>query len=256
MPSSVRWISSGSLRVKLRTPTRASTHNPWCSRTLRPPATCFHRRDSPWAAMPTPIPQPSIKRSCSRTDTSSSPCSRYKHTRVRHPRHVTTDTRVQDNTPVCVFLQVSACYCTPGQYSHSSQHYRAMTPVHYSAPQSQTLPPQQTGTNTRTSCLSGHFLQGLWLERWETGPCHCMRFVVILTVNRSLFPALTPQLSPLTSDLHCSAGRLLLPDIETIFIKHSSNQSGWTREKQTINQLFIAKRLYFIKQTINKQTNR
>uniref|UniRef100_A0A672P0X4 R3H domain containing 1 n=2 Tax=Sinocyclocheilus grahami TaxID=75366 RepID=A0A672P0X4_SINGR len=44
--------------------------------------------------------------------------------------------------------QVSACYCTPGQYSHSSQHYRAMTPVHYSAPQSQTLPPQQTGFQT------------------------------------------------------------------------------------------------------------
>ncbi|XP_058615619.1 R3H domain-containing protein 2 isoform X7 [Onychostoma macrolepis] len=44
--------------------------------------------------------------------------------------------------------QVSACYCAPGQYSHSSQHYRAMTPVHYSAPQSQTLPPQQTGFQT------------------------------------------------------------------------------------------------------------
>lgn len=44
--------------------------------------------------------------------------------------------------------QVSACYYAPGQYSHSSQHYRAMTPVHYSAPQSQTLPPQQTGFQT------------------------------------------------------------------------------------------------------------
>ncbi|XP_016371309.1 R3H domain-containing protein 1 isoform X5 [Sinocyclocheilus rhinocerous] len=44
--------------------------------------------------------------------------------------------------------QMSACYCAPGQYSHSSQHYRAMTPVHYSAPQSQTLPPQQTGFQT------------------------------------------------------------------------------------------------------------
>uniref|UniRef100_A0A671NHL8 R3H domain containing 1 n=1 Tax=Sinocyclocheilus anshuiensis TaxID=1608454 RepID=A0A671NHL8_9TELE len=44
--------------------------------------------------------------------------------------------------------QVSACYCAPGQYSHSNQHYRAMTPVHYSAPQSQTLPPQQTGFQT------------------------------------------------------------------------------------------------------------
>ncbi|XP_051764884.1 R3H domain-containing protein 1 isoform X1 [Ctenopharyngodon idella] len=44
--------------------------------------------------------------------------------------------------------QVSACYCAPGQYSHSSQHYRAVTPVHYSAPQSQTLPPQQTGFQT------------------------------------------------------------------------------------------------------------
>uniref|UniRef100_A0A673KV05 R3H domain containing 1 n=1 Tax=Sinocyclocheilus rhinocerous TaxID=307959 RepID=A0A673KV05_9TELE len=43
---------------------------------------------------------------------------------------------------------MSACYCAPGQYSHSSQHYRAMTPVHYSAPQSQTLPPQQTGFQT------------------------------------------------------------------------------------------------------------
>uniref|UniRef100_A0A8C2BE00 R3H domain containing 1 n=1 Tax=Cyprinus carpio TaxID=7962 RepID=A0A8C2BE00_CYPCA len=44
--------------------------------------------------------------------------------------------------------QVSACYCAPGQYSHSTQHYRAVTPVHYSAPQSQTLPPQQTGFQT------------------------------------------------------------------------------------------------------------
>ncbi|KAK7136867.1 hypothetical protein R3I93_017047 [Phoxinus phoxinus] len=44
--------------------------------------------------------------------------------------------------------QVSACYCAPGQYSHSGQHYRAMTPLHYSAPQSQTLPPQQTGFQT------------------------------------------------------------------------------------------------------------
>lgn len=46
-------------------------------------------------------------------------------------------------TKVC--LQVSACFCAPGQYSHSNQHYRAVTPVHYSAPQSQPLPPQQTG---------------------------------------------------------------------------------------------------------------
>uniref|UniRef100_A0A673LX76 R3H domain-containing protein 1-like n=1 Tax=Sinocyclocheilus rhinocerous TaxID=307959 RepID=A0A673LX76_9TELE len=44
--------------------------------------------------------------------------------------------------------QVSACYCAPGQYSHSTQHYRAVTPVHYSAPQSQTLLPQQTGFQT------------------------------------------------------------------------------------------------------------
>ncbi|XP_059399757.1 R3H domain-containing protein 1-like isoform X5 [Carassius carassius] len=44
--------------------------------------------------------------------------------------------------------QVSACYCAPGQYPHSTQHYRAVTPVHYSAPQSQPLPPQQTGFQT------------------------------------------------------------------------------------------------------------
>lgn len=106
-------------------------------------------------------------------------------------------------------VQVSACYCAPGQYSHSSQHYRAMPPLHYSAPQSQTLPPQQTGTNTastrslsvQVSAETGLGVAALWLERWETGPCHCMRFVVILTVNRSLFPALTPQL--LTSPRHC-----------------------------------------------------
>ncbi|XP_051977779.1 R3H domain-containing protein 2-like isoform X4 [Xyrauchen texanus] len=41
--------------------------------------------------------------------------------------------------------QVSACYCAPGQYSHSNQHYRAVTPVHYSTAQGQQLPPQQTG---------------------------------------------------------------------------------------------------------------
>ncbi|XP_037390521.1 R3H domain-containing protein 2 isoform X7 [Pygocentrus nattereri] len=41
--------------------------------------------------------------------------------------------------------QMSACYCAPGQYSHSNQHYRPVTPVHYSTPQSQPVPPQQTG---------------------------------------------------------------------------------------------------------------
>ncbi len=38
------------------------------------------------------------------------------------------------------------------------------------------------------------------------------------------FPS--PHSSTLTSDLHCSAGGFLLPDIEKIFIKHSTNQSG------------------------------
>ncbi|XP_072527239.1 R3H domain-containing protein 1 isoform X3 [Salminus brasiliensis] len=41
--------------------------------------------------------------------------------------------------------QMSSCYCAPGQYSHSNQHYRPVTPVHYSAPPSQPVPPQQTG---------------------------------------------------------------------------------------------------------------
>lgn len=44
--------------------------------------------------------------------------------------------------------QVSACYCAPGQFSHSTQHYRTVPPVHYSATQSQTLAPQQTGFQT------------------------------------------------------------------------------------------------------------
>ncbi|XP_073793484.1 R3H domain-containing protein 1 isoform X7 [Danio rerio] len=44
--------------------------------------------------------------------------------------------------------QVSACYCAPGQFSHSTQHYRTGPPVHYSATQSQTLAPQQTGFQT------------------------------------------------------------------------------------------------------------
>ncbi|XP_060767733.1 R3H domain-containing protein 1 isoform X2 [Neoarius graeffei] len=39
--------------------------------------------------------------------------------------------------------QMSACYCAPGQYPHSNQHYRPVTPVHYSGPQSQPVPPQQ-----------------------------------------------------------------------------------------------------------------
>uniref|UniRef100_A0A8B9LMI8 R3H domain containing 1 n=1 Tax=Astyanax mexicanus TaxID=7994 RepID=A0A8B9LMI8_ASTMX len=41
--------------------------------------------------------------------------------------------------------QMSSCYCAPGQYSHSNQHYRPVTPVHYSAPPSQPVPPQQPG---------------------------------------------------------------------------------------------------------------
>ncbi|KAF5893401.1 R3H domain-containing protein 2-like isoform X7, partial [Clarias magur] len=43
--------------------------------------------------------------------------------------------------------QMTACYC-PGQYPHSNQHYRPVTPVHYSAPQSQPVPPQQPGYQT------------------------------------------------------------------------------------------------------------
>ncbi|XP_031414904.1 R3H domain-containing protein 1 isoform X2 [Clupea harengus] len=43
--------------------------------------------------------------------------------------------------------QMTACYCAPGQYPHSSQqHYRPVTPLHYSSPQNQ--PPQQTGYQT------------------------------------------------------------------------------------------------------------
>ncbi|XP_058237532.1 R3H domain-containing protein 1 isoform X2 [Hemibagrus wyckioides] len=44
--------------------------------------------------------------------------------------------------------QMSACYCAPGQYPHSNQHYRPVTPVHYSGPQSQPVPPQQPGYQT------------------------------------------------------------------------------------------------------------
>ncbi|XP_047007630.1 R3H domain-containing protein 2 isoform X8 [Ictalurus punctatus] len=44
--------------------------------------------------------------------------------------------------------QMSTCYCAPGQYSHSNQHYRPVTPVHYSGPQSQHVPPQQPGYQT------------------------------------------------------------------------------------------------------------
>ncbi|XP_066511798.1 R3H domain-containing protein 1-like isoform X2 [Hoplias malabaricus] len=40
--------------------------------------------------------------------------------------------------------QMPACYCAPGQYSHSNQQYRPVTPVHYST-QSQPVPPQQPG---------------------------------------------------------------------------------------------------------------
>ncbi|KAJ8255981.1 hypothetical protein COCON_G00198450 [Conger conger] len=36
--------------------------------------------------------------------------------------------------------QMPACYCAPGQYPHSSQQYRPVTPVHYNSPQSQPLP--------------------------------------------------------------------------------------------------------------------
>ncbi|XP_041936861.1 R3H domain-containing protein 1 [Alosa sapidissima] len=45
--------------------------------------------------------------------------------------------------------QMTACYCAPGQYPHSSQqHYRPVTPLHYSGPQSQPQHPQQTGYQT------------------------------------------------------------------------------------------------------------
>ncbi|XP_068805327.1 R3H domain-containing protein 1 isoform X16 [Struthio camelus] len=46
-----------------------------------------------------------------------------------------------------ILSQVPACYCTPSQYSHSSQQYRPVTSVHFNAQQSQPLaqPGQQTG---------------------------------------------------------------------------------------------------------------
>ncbi|XP_033868979.1 R3H domain-containing protein 1-like isoform X11 [Acipenser ruthenus] len=46
--------------------------------------------------------------------------------------------------------QMPTCYCAPGQYPHSSQQYRAVTPVHYSTQQNQPLPPpaQQPGYQT------------------------------------------------------------------------------------------------------------
>ncbi|XP_058889850.1 R3H domain-containing protein 1-like isoform X15 [Acipenser ruthenus] len=46
--------------------------------------------------------------------------------------------------------QMPICYCAPGQYPHSSQQYRAVTPVHYSTQQNQPLPPpaQQPGYQT------------------------------------------------------------------------------------------------------------
>ncbi|KAJ8415038.1 hypothetical protein AAFF_G00007360 [Aldrovandia affinis] len=36
--------------------------------------------------------------------------------------------------------QMPTCYCAPGQYPHSSQQYRPVTPVHYNSHQSQPLP--------------------------------------------------------------------------------------------------------------------
>ncbi|XP_036397188.1 R3H domain-containing protein 1-like isoform X1 [Megalops cyprinoides] len=46
--------------------------------------------------------------------------------------------------------QMPTCYCAPGQYPHSSQQYRPVTPVHYNSPQSQPLPQpaQQSGYQT------------------------------------------------------------------------------------------------------------
>ncbi|MGH0151152.1 UNVERIFIED_CONTAM: hypothetical protein FKN15_042095 [Acipenser sinensis] len=46
--------------------------------------------------------------------------------------------------------QMPTCYCAPGQYPHSSQQYRAVTPVRYSTQQNQPLPPpaQQPGYQT------------------------------------------------------------------------------------------------------------
>ncbi|XP_067116342.1 R3H domain-containing protein 1 isoform X3 [Osmerus mordax] len=46
--------------------------------------------------------------------------------------------------------QMTTCYCAPAQYSHSNQHYRPVTPVHYNNPQSQPqpLPPQPTAYQT------------------------------------------------------------------------------------------------------------
>ncbi|XP_041119810.1 R3H domain-containing protein 1-like isoform X5 [Polyodon spathula] len=46
--------------------------------------------------------------------------------------------------------QMPTCYCAPGQYPHSSQQYRPVTPVHYSTQQNQPLQPaaQQPGYQT------------------------------------------------------------------------------------------------------------
>uniref|UniRef100_A0A4W5PV67 R3H domain containing 1 n=1 Tax=Hucho hucho TaxID=62062 RepID=A0A4W5PV67_9TELE len=51
--------------------------------------------------------------------------------------------------------QMHTCYCAPAQdpHSHSNQHYRPVSPVHYTSPQNQPLP-QQPGKHTHTHYLS------------------------------------------------------------------------------------------------------
>ncbi|XP_059503407.1 R3H domain-containing protein 1-like isoform X10 [Stegostoma tigrinum] len=59
-------------------------------------------------------------------------------------------------------LQLSSCYCAPGQYPHSNQQYRPVAPIHYNTQQNQPLSQtaQQTGFQTVLSSQQQSY-QGL-----------------------------------------------------------------------------------------------
>uniref|UniRef100_A0A4W4DNY9 R3H domain containing 1 n=1 Tax=Electrophorus electricus TaxID=8005 RepID=A0A4W4DNY9_ELEEL len=97
--------------------------------------------------------------------------------------------------------QMSACYCAPGQFSHSGQHYRAVTPVHYSAHQSQPLPLQQPGYQavmasqppSYQGMMGAQQPQGHSLVGGQTGMANQIQGVMLQYPHMSPYQVSVPQ---------------------------------------------------------------
>ncbi|XP_076877156.1 R3H domain-containing protein 1 isoform X2 [Brachyhypopomus gauderio] len=125
------------------------------------------------------------------------------HTPANHPLHTPANQPIiqQQGYIQQPVQQMSACYCTPGQYSHSGQHYRTVTPVHYSAPASQQVPSQQPGyqavmpnqTPSYQGMMGAQQPQGQSLVGGQTGMANQIQGVMVQYPHMSPYQVPVPQ---------------------------------------------------------------